>query len=141
MIEKYWGQYFDFMSLIADKKSELCITPLKSKLVAKNIKKVISHLKIRTDPKRRGPSVSATFYEDNLYKVGLNGNIWYTKNNKWIEIKETIKYKNTINNNYTLIKNFVYIGDINTIPVFILKEKINKKIIEYEFLTTKNYLE
>lgn len=141
IIEKYWEQNFNFINLIVDSNNFLCDSPLKSNLVSKNIKKIISQLKIRLDPKRKGPSVSATFYENNLYKVGLNGNIWFTKSNKWIEIKETIKYKIIINNKYSIIKNFVYISDINTIPFFILKEKFNKKIIEYEFLTTNKYLE
>jgi len=88
-IEKYWHQFFDFIGIIADSNEELCNSPLKSNLVAKNIKKIISKLKIRNDPERKGPAVSATFYNNGLYKVGLNGNIWTIKNNKWLEIKDT----------------------------------------------------
>lgn len=126
-IEKYWDQDFSFIGAIADSNDELCSSPLKSKLVAKNIKKVISKLKIRNDPDRKGPHVSATFYKNGLYKVGINGNIWFAKNNKWMEMKDTIKYEVT---SYNKIKKKVYIGDVNDKPIFILDHRI---------LTTNDY--
>jgi hypothetical protein len=132
VIEKYWQQDFDFIRMIADSNEELCNSPLKSNLVAKNIKKIISKLKIKSDPERKGPIVSATFYKNGLYKVGINGNIWVTKNNKWNEIKDTIKLK--INK---ALKDIVYSADVNDKPIFVLKNNSNKKIIEYEILTVK----
>lgn len=134
-IEKYWDQDFDFVGIIADSNEELCNSPLKSNLVAKNIKKVISKLKIRNDPGRKGPPVSATFYNNGLYKVGLNGNIWIIKNNKWMEIKDTIKYKTTKNDKK--LKKIVYVGDVNDNPTFLLNHNLNKKINEFEILTKK----
>lgn len=128
LIEKYWQQDFDFVDIIADSNDELCNSPLKSNLVAKNIKKVISQLKIKSKVERKGPTVSAIFYKDNLYKIGNNGNIWYVKNNKWYEIKNTIKKK--IKNN-KLLKYFVYSGDINDKPIFVLNISNN----EYEIIT------
>lgn len=101
-IEKYWQQDFDFVGVIADSNEELCNSPFKSKLVDKNIKKIISQLKIKNDPERKGPLASATFYKNGAYKVGVNRNIWYIKNNKWNEIKDTIK----INSNK--LKNSLY---------------------------------
>jgi hypothetical protein len=138
-IEKYWKQDFDVFLLTADSNDELINSPLKSKLVAKNIKKVISKLKIKFDPKRKGPLVSATFYENNTYKVGSNGNIWFIKNNKWNEIKDTVKYKFTTKNN-NLFKKISYSGDVNTTPIFVLKIETNNKIYIFEILITKEYL-
>jgi len=135
-IEKYWAQDFNFINAVGDSNEKLCNSPLKSNLVAKNIKKIISQLKIKNDPKRKGPPVSATFYNDGIYKVGLNGNIWIIKNNKWIEIKDTIKYKIT-DDNKKIFKKIVFIGDFNDKPIFVLKENFNKKISEYEILTIK----
>lgn len=132
-IEKYWNQYFNFISVIVDKNEELCMSPLKSNLVAKNIKKIISQLKIKNNPERRGPTVSATFYNNGLYKVGVNGNIWIIKNNKWFEIKDTI----TITNYNKKIKKIAYIGDVNDKPLFVVKHNFNKKIDEYDILTIK----
>lgn len=135
-IEKYWSQDFNFIDAIGESNEELCNSPLKSKLVAKNIKKIISQLKIKNDPKRKGPNVSATFYKNGIYKVGLNGNIWISKNNKWIEIKDTIKYK-IIDDNKKILKKKIFFGDFNDKPIFILKKNFNKKISEYEILTIK----
>jgi hypothetical protein len=127
IIEKYWEQNFDFFSIVNDSNEELCYSPLKSTLVAKNIKKVLSQLKIKYNPERKGPHTSATFYKNNLFKIGSNGNIWFTKSNKWLEIKDTIK--KTINK---LPRNIVYSGEYNDKPFFI----VNKKNVEYKILTT-----
>ena len=134
-IQKYWEQYFDFIKIITDYNEELCTSPLKSSLVAKNIKKVLSQLKIKYNPERKGPHVSATFFKNNksLFKVGSNGNIWFIKFNKWVEIKDTILLRTN-----KPIKNIVYSGEYNDKPFFILKYIINKKNIEYEILTTSN---
>ena len=128
-IEKYWEQNFNFISLITDNNDDLCVSPLKSESTKKQIKKVFLQLKIRNDTERKGPLVSATFYKNNLYKVGTNGNIWVSKNNKWLEIKNTIKYTKV---NNKIIKNCVEFGDVNKIPLFIL----NKNVV----LTIENYL-
>lgn len=125
-IQKYWEQYFDFIKIIADSNEELCCSPLKSTLVAKNIKKVLSQLKIKYNPERKGPHTSATFYKNNLFKIGSNGNIWFTKSNKWLEIKDTLV--KTINKPN---KNIVYSGEYNDKPFFIL----DKKNVEYKILT------
>ena len=134
-IQKYWEQYFDFIKIITDSNEELCSSPLKSSLVAKNIKKVLSQLKIKYNPERKGPHVSATFYKNNLFKVGSNGNIWFTKSNKWLEIKDTILLRT--NKPIKQNKNIVYSGEYNDKPFFIM----NKKNIEYEILTTTQKFE
>jgi hypothetical protein len=133
VIEKYWNQDFNFIKMIYDGNEELAYSPLKNKLVGRNIKKIFSKLKIKTDPKRIGPAVSATFYKPNAYKVGINGNIWKVKGNKWIECKDTVKMK-LLNP----IKKIVLVGDYNNIPIFILSMKKNKKNIEYDILTTNS---
>lgn len=125
IIDKYWEQEFNFLKLIIDNNEKLCFSPLVSNIVAKNIKKVFSKLQIRNDIKRKSPPVSATFYDENTYKVGNNGNIWTVKNNKWIELK------NTIIKTVKDVKNNVYIGDVNQKPLFV----INKNKNEYKILT------
>ena len=139
VIEKYWSQDFKFMQTIYNNNEELCYCPLKNKLVAKNIKKVFSKLKINIDPKRIGPAVSATFYKPITYRVGINGNIWNIKGNKWIECKDTVKIKLS-NPNKNLIKKIVLVGDDNNIPIFVLSMIKNKENIEYDILSTNEYL-
>ncbi len=125
-LEKYYdSQFFDFTELIGDYNEKLCESPFKSTLVAKNIIKAFGKLKIRAD--RASPPVSATFYPKGTYKVGLNGNIWTIKGNKWIEIKNTFK------ENVKNVSDIVYVGDMNTKPIFVLK--INKD--SYDILTIK----
>lgn len=131
-IEKYWGQDINIIKIIGDSNDELCNSPLKSKLVANNIKKVFSKLKIKNDPSRKGPIVSATFYKSGTYRVGNNGNIWTIKTGKWNELKDTMKL--SLNSDP---QNIVYIADKNTVPIFILKEKTKKN--KCEILTTQDY--
>jgi hypothetical protein len=135
LIEKYWQQDFNFVGIIVDGNEELCNSPLKSKIVGNNIKKIISKLKIKIKS-RKSPSVSATFYKNNSYKIGNNGNIWYIKNNKWNEIKNTVK-KKIIGNDKTF-KYFVRTADVNDKPIFVSSININNdnNKIEYEIITT-----
>lgn len=139
IVEKYWRQYFDFIQTIIDNNYELVYSPLKNIQVAKNIKKIFTKLKIRTDEKRQGPIVSATFYKPNTYRVGINGNIWHVKANKWIKIKDTIKINCSIQNK-NIFKDAVFIGEYNNIPLFINIKKNNKNIIQYEIFSTKEYI-
>ena len=135
-IEKYWGQDFNFNQIILDNNQEICISPLKSDLVANNIKKIFSKLKIRSDDTRISPVVSATFYTSNTYKVGTNRNIWCKKGNKWVEIKDTIKI--IVPN--LKAKNIVLMGDVNKEPIFIINIITNKKNTEYEILSSNEYV-
>lgn len=139
IIQNYWDQFFDFVKIISDDNINLVTSPLKSKLLAKNITKIITKLKIKNNPNRKAPIVSATFYESGMYKIGINGNIWIVKNGKWNEIKETIKIK-TIDNIDNIQKKAVFYADVNKYPLFILKQNINKKTIELEILTIKTYM-
>lgn len=138
-IEKYWEQDFDFIRMISDDTQELSESPLKNTTAAKNIKKIFTKLKIRTDAKRVGPVVSATFYKPNTYKMGANGNIWEIKANKWMEHKDTVKIKLS-DSNKKLIKKIIFAGDYNDVPVFISDIKQDKIIVECNILTTKEYL-
>lgn len=139
IIERYWKQDFDFIQMIVDNNQKLSESPLKSNLVAKNIKKIFTKLKIRNLPKRIAPPVSATFYKTNTYKVGANGNIWQTKTRKWFECKDTVKI--TLSNPHRkLVKNIIFIGDYNHEPFFICDIKESKKNIDYYVLSTKQFL-
>lgn len=139
-IEKYWEQDFNFIKMIFDNNEQLSESPLKNAIVSKNIKKIFNKLKIRKDENRISPPVSATFYKQNTYKVGLNGNIWQVKVNKWIECKNTIHIK-LLNPNKNLLKKIVFIGDYNNEPLFVLDIVHNKKNTEYNFLSTEEFLE
>lgn len=121
-IENYWHQEFDFIKMISDGNDELCQSPLKNKTVSNNIKKVFRKLKIRNDDSRQSPPVSATFYKEGIYRIGNNGNIWFIKNGKWYELKNTITTEVAINS----IKHISYYEDINIKPIFVIK-LINKK--------------
>jgi len=129
-IEKYWNQFFDFIQILIDGNEELCYSPLKSELVASNIKKVVNKLKIKIDG-RIGPVSSASFYEDGMYKIGNDKNIWIKKK-KWIK-KQTVKCV-IKNMNDKIKKNIVYAGETTRRPFFI----INIKNDVYEILTIEN---
>jgi hypothetical protein len=132
-IEKYWDQDFDYSELIIDKKKYLCSSPLKEDKNIKQIKKNISALKIKNDPARLGPSVSATFYDDGDIKLGKNKYFWIKKNNKWLQISEK-PIKIIAKANEKLIK-IPYIGQSNINPIFIISNEKNK----LELLLTESY--
>ena len=142
LVQKYWGQNFDYIKLLEDENEWMCINPLKNN--SKNtlrIKKIISQLKLKTNNKRPSPNISAIFYEDNLYKIGNNKKIWITKNNKWKEIKKSViikDYRMKNSNKKEFIKiieyinKFKHIGQYSNIQVFIYDlEKISNN--EYSF--------
>lgn len=127
-VQKYWSQYFNYIQLIDDKNEWMTSSLLENnKKNITRVKKIISQLKLKNDPKRKGPNISATFYDDNIIRIGNNNNFWITKNNKWNEIKKPIvsqyfEIKNStkkldkkiINN----INNISQIGQYSKIPVF-----------------------
>uniref|UniRef100_A0A6C0DA87 Uncharacterized protein n=1 Tax=viral metagenome TaxID=1070528 RepID=A0A6C0DA87_9ZZZZ len=132
-IEKYWEQDFDFAALVADKKKYLCSSPLKEDKNIKQIKKNISALKLKNEPERVGPSVSATFYDEGDIKLGKNKYFWIKKNNKWLLINEK-PIKIITKPTDKLIK-IPYIGQSNVKPVFIISNEKNK----LELLLTESY--
>ncbi len=139
IIEESWYQDFDFIKLISSGNEELVVSPLKSNIVAKNIKKVFTKLKIRNELSRKSPITSATFYKAGTYKIGLNGNIWFIKGGKWIELKDTIIKE--INTNLNKTKNIKFIGDINMEPLFFVEiNKNDKKDNKIKIVTTNDYL-
>ena len=126
-IEKYWHQDFNFIDIAIDKKEYLCLKPdLEDKNISQ-IKKNISQLKLKNDPDRKGPIVSATFYNEGDIKIGINKNFWIIKGKKWVEINEKpIKIK--VNINFSKLTNkqrkffygIKYIGEYNKNPIFYL---------------------
>lgn len=136
--EKYWSQDYDFVKAIIENKNLLFKPSENNSSVPKQIKKVITKLKLRTDKNRKSPINSASFYEVDTYKIGLNSNIWVIRGGKWIELSKDnlTKIKITIPNNKTqkLINKMSYIGEINNIPVFIINQKTNKNNVELEIL-------
>lgn len=125
-IEEYWEQFFNFMNVVIDKKKYLCSSPLKNDKNISQIKKNINALKLKNNPNRKGPAVSATFYKNGNIRFGNNNNFWIIKSGKWVEIKEKIiEIKIDINlsklnkKQYTFITSMPYIGEYNINPIFI----------------------
>jgi hypothetical protein len=124
-VTKYWdAQHFKYDELINDKNEWMCESLLKNN--SKNtsrVKKIISQLKLKNDPKRIGPNISATFYKNNIYRIGNNGKFWITNNNKWNEIKKQViskKYLIKINaSNFKIIYKIKKIGQYSYAPIFI----------------------
>ena len=142
-IEEYWGQQFNFMNVVIDKKKYLCSSPLKNDKNISQIKKIINALKLKNDPNRKGPAVSATFYKNGDIKIGKNNNFWIIKGNKWVEIKEkTIEFESDINlsnlkkKQYKFIKSIPYIGEHNINPIFIV---FSCSTYPFKFIMTESY--
>jgi hypothetical protein len=133
-IKKYWGQDMDFEKMYKDNNMYMIQNPLipsNTKNISR-IKKIISQFKLKKE-QRPSPSISATFYKNNIIKIGNNNKFWIIKNNKWNEIKEdVIKKSFNIKSNklsYFGQGNIPQIGEYNTVPLFInkIKNYFNKK--------------
>ena len=134
-IEKYWGQDFNFLKIVNDKKEYLCSSPLKEDKNISQIKKNISKLNLKNEPERKGPMVSATFYKEGDIKIGNNNNFWIIKGNKWVEINQKpIKMKVKIDfgklekKQRKFLDSVPYIGHFNKIPIFIIS--VDNNMIE-----------
>lgn len=154
LIEKYKEQHFNYIMCILDSNQYMCENPLTNTKNATRIKKIISQLKLNTDLKRAGPSVSATLYPTNTIKFGLNNKIWIKKNGKWMEIKEPIKTieievkKNQLKL-YKFLNSIMFLTEPSTIPIFIQRIKaieqkyrlrllgINSEILKVEEQVTR----
>lgn len=124
-MEKYWDQDFNFLGMIADGNELMGLSPLKSELVAKYVNKIFGKLKIKLNPERIGPIVSASFYKPNTYRIGLNGSIWLVKGGRWVEVHDTVEFSVKIKDIQKVIKKIVLSQDVNTEPLFILKNDNN----------------
>lgn len=148
-IKNYWGQDFDFINLCIDNKQYLCSSPLKNDKNIPQIKKIISQLKIKNNPERKGPAISATFFNTNDIKLGNNKKFWIIKNNKWVEINEKIIKMKVIldldklnNKQRKYAYSMCYQAETsNTDPVFIISSKPlkQKNTFEIEFVLTESY--
>jgi hypothetical protein len=108
---------------------------------------------------RPSPPISATFYSDNIIKIGNNGKLWIIKNGKWNEIKKevceisitfnyNIKTKKNTNKIHkkqiNFLKKLSWIGQYNKYGTFIKNFTIDKNIGYATILTTvdnKNIIE
>jgi len=135
VMEKYWVQDFNFFQVSIDSNEYVCENPLKNLKNQSRIKKILTQLKLNTDPKRIGPAVSATFYPDKTIKYGLDGGLWIKSAGKWVKIKEpvkstsiTIDYNKTDKKILNYLNKIVCIGEPTNIPIFILNVKSDKKM-------------
>jgi hypothetical protein len=148
-IEKYWEQDFDFVDVVLDKKQYLCSNPLISDKNIKQIKKNINTLKLKNDPTRIGPHVSASFYKSGDIKLGKNKKFWIIKNNKWNQINEDIiKISLDVNiskidkKTLKILEKIPFIGQSNTEPIFLLSSSLTRKNnYKIELLLTESYKE
>lgn len=143
-IEKYWSQNFEFLDVLIDKKEYLCSSPLLNNKNISQIKKNFNKLKIKTH--RKGPTPSASFYNEGVYKIGVNNNIWQIKHKKWLESNDQIiKISKNINitelvKNKKLLKYIKFIGEYNIKPIFISHIiKKNNKTNYIEFVMIKSF--
>jgi len=143
-IEKYWEQDFDFAGVVFDNKKHLCSSPLKNDKNISQIKKNISKLKLKNEPERKGPMISATFYKEGDIKIGNNKRFWIIKGNKWVEINEKpIKMKIKVDLNelnkkqQKFIENIPYIGQYNKEPIFLIAVKTTKSNVKPKRVSKK----
>lgn len=137
--KKQIRQLFNFEQLILDNKLYLSSSPLLNDKNVKQIKKNLSTLKFKNDPKRVGPSVSATFYDNNDIKIGSDNKFWQKKNKRWALINEkpitlliNLK-KNTTLKQKEYLESLRFIGQYDIKPIFIkLKKKNILEIITHE---------
>lgn len=142
-ITKYWLQNFDYIQMYLDNNIYMIESPLGNNIQNINrIKKNINQIKLKKN--RKGPSVSATFYQQNDIKLGNNKKFWKISNGKWKELNEIVINKKIIisnNNKYIkYINNIPQIGEINKKPIFIKNYKYDNKTktIIIDFIGTNN---
>jgi hypothetical protein len=145
-IEKYWNQEFNFCELLLDNKKYLCSSPLNNDKNIKQIKKNINYFKFKHDPKRIGPYVSATFYNDGDIKIGKNKYFWIKKNNKWTQINEkpiniTIKIntKKINKKQSSFLDTLPFIGQYNINPIFIISSTGSNNTVTLELVLIESY--
>lgn len=141
--EKYWEQDFNFEELLEDKNDYMIYSPLNKtiseNLLKKNlarINKVISELRINNIKERPSPSISATFYDEDTYKIGNDKNIWKVSSGKWVKQPTKnvkIKIPNKLNNEAyeDLMEGSPY-DDICLLekPIFFKIISLDKKIVD-----------
>lgn len=90
-IENYFQQDFNIIQLNLDKKDFMVYSPMgtgpTNKKNQQRINKVITQLKLKGKSDRKGPPVSASFYKNNIYKIGMDKQIWVTSKGKWVPYK------------------------------------------------------
>lgn len=144
-ITKYWQQFMAFERIYIDNNLYMIQSPLVTNNTKNinRIKKIVNQLKLKKEL-RPSPSISASFYKNNIIKIGNNNKFWIIKNKKWYEIKEDV-IKKQFNINPKNIWKFMYpskylsnylplIGEYNIIPLFINNIKNNK----LELIGTQN---
>lgn len=97
-----------------EKLKKLLLNPLKNNENKKRLLKLFKQLKIKSD--RKGPNISATFFENNTYLIGNDNLLWKIKNKKWTKV-ETIKNRLKFNSNDNKFKKYVipYLENMNMI--------------------------
>jgi hypothetical protein len=128
VIEKYWGQDQEFERMYLDRNIYMTTSPLDSTNIKNlfRINKIVIQLKLKDDKIRKGPPISATFYNLKDIKLGNDNKFWIIKSNKWIQIIDPVitkTYIYNINNLSQQIANKInkipLIGEFNRIPLFV----------------------
>lgn len=87
-IKQYWSQDFKLLDLLENKHMYMLESPLvDNKQNITRINKILTQFKIKNKKdraKRKSPNVSATFFDEGVYKFGSDGNLWIIKNKKWV---------------------------------------------------------
>lgn len=160
-IKKYQQQYFEWIECIQDDNVWMIDTPLnnKNKKNINRINKIIKQYKFKKNINRKSPNISATFFTDDIIKIGNNNKFWIIKNGKWNQINDIviIKHYNIVNENVkdkrkeksieykNNIKKIKYINKIKQIgyysykPIFINNIEFKNKICSFDIYTTEDF--
>lgn len=116
-ITEYWNQDLEVEKILQDKKEHYLHSPLKS--CDKNIKrinKIIKSYKLKLN--KKGPSISASFEKNNVYRMGNDNCMWQKKSGKWLKINnELIRTKTELAKlNYKKISQY---GEESDKPIFL----------------------
>lgn len=139
-ITKYQSQFMEYHKMYLDKNIYMVTSPLsktdESKKNIPRIKKIISQFKFKNDPKRKGPSVSATFYNEGSIKLGNNNKFWIKQNGKWNEMKDEVitkKIEFKKNTKNKIINDIPQLGEFNNKLLFVksFTRLPNKIVIEF----------
>lgn len=131
-ISDYWMQDTNYKDMMKENKYMIC-KPTTNKKNDSRINKIISQFKIK-NAERKSPSVSATFYKENVVKKGNDENFWQIKKGRWVKINDTIttyRYKKKRMNskiNYAELNKIPQMGIIGKQLLFV-KDFSDKEII------------
>lgn len=146
-IRNYWEQDFDFRKLLEDKNEYFAYSPLEHPKSSRRVKKIVSQLKIKKDPNRKSPPVSATFFESGTIKLGNDRHFWVKKNGKWNKLAESVAKEYTFATNKlsstlgVFLSKIHQIGENTETPLFIESITSNGRSTKILFIGSEEMIQ